>query len=105
MAIATTATGDHAIIPQSSPSNYQVTPTNSPQPLTSASCYQVTFHAPLSNTKTVVVGGSNLTMSSPPNGPELGPGDSYTYNISNADKLRYAAADAGQKLNVEVKSL
>lgn len=105
MAVASPAVGTHAIVPASSPYNYQVTPTASPTPLASRACYQVTFHAPLSNSGTVVVGGSNLTMSTPPNGPQLGAGDSYTYDISNADQLSYASGDAGQKLNVEVKSL
>ncbi len=105
MAIATPIVGNHAIIPTSSPHNYQVTPSASPSPLANRACYQVTFHAPLSNTGTVVVGGSDLAMTTTPNGPQLRAGDSYTYNVSNANLLRHASTDANQKLNVEVKSL
>ena len=105
MAIALPTVGTHATIPATTPYNYQVTPTASPQALASRTCFQVTFHAPLSNTGTVVVGGGSLSMTTPPNSPQLRAGDSYTYDVSNADLLSYASADANQKLNVEVKSL
>lgn len=105
MAVASPVAGTQVIVPASSPHNYQVTPTASPTALASRVCYEVTFHAPLSNTGTVVVGGENLTMSTTPNGPQLRAGDSYTYNVSNANLLKHASTDADQKLNVEVKSL
>jgi hypothetical protein len=105
MAVATPSPGPSAVIPSLSPLNYAVVPTSTPTALDSMPCYQVSFHAALGNSGVVVVGGEDLELVPDPNGVELGPGDSYTYAIANADLLRHASNDADQELHVEVKRL
>jgi len=51
------------------------------------------------NTKTVYVGGSNVTAA---NGHPLGPGDVYTREVNNANLIYCISADAAQVLHVEV---
>lgn len=77
-------------------------PTVTAEPIVATSTPATRFvcvTADFANTKTVYVGDSSVTTA---NGQPLGPGDSYTRDVDNANKVYCISADAAQVLRIEV---